>query len=250
MGITDQCKAAMIEHGVFMVDLPDGSEVPAGMQNLLKKKLTVALIQADNDGNYQFDFDPARYPLAKDNYVAGTFPDGFEDVAVQAFQYMYDGEIEFVEPKDWPDVVVFATEGGLYSGIATLPLNNHEFHKRHGHEYPVIGISTKLGWVEESITLEDLRDTLEHEIGHALAGIHHPAFAKDEIELNAKDNEHTSHVCSGAEQEVELDKIFDYGEKEALMSMGGHGHETWYDRGARDFVKTGVPPNPNTLPKP
>lgn len=240
MAITEQCKAAMIEHGVLMKD-----GVPAGAELMKKDVLKVALIDAGEDGQFPEGFvtdelkDSLQVNADSLNYP-GRFPDGIEDSVRNAIGYWFEGEVVFVGLMDKPDVQVFAyTEWMGFEGFASFPVHDNSESQRNlnssniedlwlssfsakDRDQPLIGVSVK------NVDAVKVEEVTRHEFGHSI-GVMHPHDAVGSFKKLKQP------VCN-SEEVVQLDRK----ENDGIMAYG-EPVETWYDRGTRELVQGQFP---------
>jgi len=177
LNITDQCRQAVLEHGILM----NGDE-PAGNKLMELPTMRIAIIQnefppelmtdAFKKHTENFDFDSPD-----------AFPDGTEAAVRRALGYWYTGKVEFVKNDQNPDMRIAAYKGsGTIGGFASFPPNDRERENLEGQfesfEYPVMGIEMRSMRfaAKYSITgtslLEGIEDTIRHEFGHSFGILH------------------------------------------------------------------------------
>lgn len=255
----------MIEHGVLMKTLPDGTKVPAGMGMMNKELLRIAIVEADENGNIPDGFvteELQEYYMGRgkeeliDYFSRFTIP--MEGIITKALSRWTNAEIEFVDYTDEPDVSIFPytprNPFDTSAGVATVPVNDDDMS---GTRNAVIAINTEryskaeLVAIFEAVTGEELSnsdknkipetkpyemlllETLEHEIGHAVFGILHPHSSNGSGAIDRVIYE-AENPCN-AEEVAELAGS----QNPDIMSYGGEHQETWYTKGARRFLQTG-----------
>ncbi len=236
--ITPECQAAMIEHGVLM---KDGK--PAGMELMNKDVIRVAIASPEHFQRFQSLMLQSINLEDKLEYYDATidFPDNIQELTSEAFAFWYSGKVEFVEFDDKPDLRIFAFD--KEGAFGSFPVNT---------DLPSIGASEAIIGIglQSYPTDQSIMGVIRHEIGHALFGVDHP---HDAIRLSSeswadsrfggqKVREEFAAKCNDLSQEAVTNW-------EGVMSYGPDG-ENDYDRGARDFVRTGIAPKPDGGMKP
>lgn len=242
MGISDQCKAAMIEHGVLM-----NGDVPAGMEMINRDVIRVAIAQAggheDSPNSLKSLMGQSINLEDKSEFYTTPvdFPENIEELTREAFSFWFEGEIEFVGYDEGPDLRMFAfdTDGAFGS----FPVNTDQ--PDIGASKAIIGIG-----LQSYPTDEKLVGVIRHESGHSSFGVDHghdgiedskASYAK----LVFKTEDFLAHylaACEGVSEDDVRNKV-------GVMSYGPDGVGD-YDVGAKEFVQTGILPNSNGGAKP
>lgn len=257
MGITEKCKTSMIEHGLLMRELPDGKEVPAGIELMSKDVIRIALVESDNNGSFPEGFVSEQFLTEFDqgplydaiNQPAQFSVSEFREITRSAVGYWIDAEIEFVNYAENPDISIFAFKGNGINGVTHYPVNPTT-NEPVNIEGSYIGVADAIFSRESAIALaetmgvdmqeEELNrlptgsqaeltfETLRHEIGNAI-GIHDTFdVARGRFDTNIQDDGQ----CT-TEEIAQLSNKDNPG----IMNYGAN-EETWYDTGTRDHLRT------------
>lgn len=189
MKITEQCRNAVLEHGVLM----NGDE-PAGRTLMSRPALKIALVENV--------FPPELLTEELSRYLDGSgnrlgqpdaFPAGIEDAVRRAIGFWYEGDIEFVSLNDSPDLRLVAYSGPDHiGGFATYPLNDDidldesGRNRSLGIKDPMIAIDMRTArFVAEYGTssatlLQGIESVVRHEFGHSL-GLRHPELIMGDL---------------------------------------------------------------------
>lgn len=242
MGISDQCKAAMIEHGVLM---KDGK--PAGMKMMNRDVIRISIAKAGENESSPHSFQTLMKQSINledkiEFYTSPTdFPDNIEELTREALGFWFDGEVEFVGYDEGPDVRIFAFDAE--GAFGSFPENDDS--PRISAEHALIGVGLK-----SYPTDDKLMGVIRHEAGHALFGVDHAhdgirdskaSYAK----LAFRTDDFLAHyleVCEGVSEERVRNEV-------GVMSYGPDGING-YDRGTKELVQTGILPKLDGLPKP
>lgn len=226
--ITPQCQAAMIKHGVLM---KDGK--PAGMALMNKPVLRIALVEVGENGKLPHNFltfsEGAWSEESKYFNKASIFTQLQKNTMKRGIEFWYKGKMEFVPFDEDSDISIFAFKDSNWGngGLSTLPENDLVPSGTDGvSDKRIIGINS-------DIHISIFSRYLQHEFGHSI-GILHPPNALDVYEYKQTEEG----LCS----EDDKNKIRDINGP-GIMAYGDQ-LQNWYDRGARDFVRTGIPPKP------
>lgn len=238
MAISEECKAAMIEHGVLM----KGGQ-PAGADLMKQDVIKVSLVSLETDPELRKAF----FDMAKDVLVGKyshaaenlhTFPEDIEDIVRESTGYWYEGKIEFVSETENPDLRIFPyqmpRQGLAYPpGFATYPLNDHPEASQFSSDVRLMGIATYNPLFGGAfVGREELSGIIKHEFGHNL-GVLHPEAALMQAKQDSK-------VCD--DNDFSLRRTLNRG------YMGQHTPptENYYDKGTRDHIRdasSGASPN-------
>jgi len=193
MNISDQCRQAILEHGILM----NGDE-PAGKSLMTLPVMRVAIIQNE----FPPELMTEEFKKHVENFKFDTpdsFPPGIEDAVERALGFWYKGDIEFVDIKENPDFRIVAFSGsGTIGGFSSSPLNDNVDHMKSFLKDPAIGIDmTSQRFSQKYSTkvftlLENVEDTIRHEFGHSF-GVLHTNETLYEIENSEPSN------CKGKE---------------------------------------------------
>lgn len=182
MNISDQCRQAVLEHGILM----NGDE-PAGKSLMSLPSMKIAIVEGEFPTELMTEEFSAY--LAENQFDLGkpdNFPDGIEGAVHKAIGFWYTGDIEFVSIDQNPDLRIFAFDGDNHlGGFASFPKNdNDELNHLGKKSYsslsePVIGIEMGAQRFMQKYTvsqrfslLEKVQDTITHEFGHSIGIIH------------------------------------------------------------------------------
>ncbi len=232
MALTDQCKAAMIEHGVLM---KDGK--PAAAEFLKDKEtLRVAIIELGEDNRFPQDFVNTFTTILHEQHHKDTLnnpaslPSNIEEIVRDALSDWFVGEIEFVSRADNPDIQIYGFESNFFmNGLSTSPLNDDPEHTSFGSEKRLIGVSTGV-W-----EYDFFRTTISHEFGHNLGILHTDTAYFKAIAENPQ-------VCT------ESDKQTLEGHPGIMGTWKGVITPSEFDQSALERIRGTPAPNPNAKP--
>ncbi|ODS23235.1 hypothetical protein AB835_09770 [Candidatus Endobugula sertula] len=232
MNITAECQEKMIEYGVVTND-----GIPAGYDLINSDKIKIALLDEDFTMNDLEKSIGKEVPyLYSTDELQSQFSElyDFEDIARRALSYWYKGEIEFVDTDDSPNMYVFAYKGGIVSGVATVPENDHVNLDTFGYPVSIIGLNMQTELDDDVLPETELFDILRHEFDHSF-GVLHPESSVNGMRRDGVESCETS--------EAGIDTISSYGSKAAIMAMGETIEESFFDQGTKQYVHTGIMDN-------
>ncbi|MGH1404364.1 MAG: hypothetical protein ACRBDL_08970 [Alphaproteobacteria bacterium] len=199
MNITNQCKEAVLEHGILM-----NGEEPAGKSLMALPTMKIAVIQ--NEFPPELMTDELKAFIEQGGWDIGnpdSFPSGIENSIRKAVGFWYQGNIDFVPIDQNPDLKIFAFDGHSHiGGFASFPINDSDELDRLGRrahaglDEPVIGIdmgaqrfAQKYTVTQKFSLLEKIQDTITHEFGHNIGILH-------TNKTSMKVQEHSSESCA------------------------------------------------------
>ncbi|MGB0720572.1 MAG: hypothetical protein ACPGRX_08860 [Bdellovibrionales bacterium] len=243
---------------------------PAGIKLMNLDEIKIAIIDTYNDGNSKNFITPEiqdEFRKTEDSLLLeslASFPVEMEGIFKRAIGFWTDADIKFVSYKETPDIIIFAFDNSrpetfATGGRATFPLNDNKDGDYSGFSQQIIALpnsnisledlfsSLGLSFSDDGTSLESSEMSYEgklfqvarHEFGHVF-GILHPFDAVDFV------GNHHNDICSLPERNT-LNSEADPGVMSYEAIERRSQNESFYDRGTREFVRTGNAPTVGSI---